>query len=161
MTASTAGFPVAAAMLNPGLLATITAAAAEEYSRVSGEAMPFSLAFLVAPLVLHRDTRDALPARTNTHWARWLSRDPVLRAGFPPRARSLVGPVRDGLRFGLATGSLTLSDNAGLVGGLSRTARPEQVGDMAAVLRAAGFVGRWLTKLERPATAYALLGVAP
>lgn len=148
-------------MLNPALLAALTAAAAELYEDRAGQPMPVSLAFLVAPLVLHHDTRDGLPRTTRTHWSTWLAREPILRAGFPGRAKSLVGPVRDGLRFGLAHGVLTLDDNAGLSGHLARHAKPEQLGDMPELLSAAGFVGRWLVKLDRPSTAYALLGVTP
>lgn len=148
-------------MLNPALLATLTAAAAERYEDTSGQPMPVSLAFIVAPLVLHRDTRVALPKGTTTHWATWLGREPVLRAGFPARARTLVGPVRDGLRFGLAHGVLTLDGTGGLSGHLDRAAKPERLGDMPDLLLAASKVGRWLDRLDRPATAYALLGVSP
>ena len=161
MVYSTAGSRVAAAMLNPALLCTVTAAAAEEYARARDEPMPASLAYLVAPLVLHRETREALPRRTNSHWSVWLNAQPVIKAGFAARARSLVGPVRDGLRFGLSHGVLELDHDGGLIGGLTGSARPPAIGDLASVVRSAGFVGKWLTKLERPATAFALLGVEP
>jgi hypothetical protein len=153
--------PVVAAMLNPALLAAVTAAAAEEYSRASDEPMPWPLAFLVAPLVLHRDTREALPRRTTSHWASWVSNHTVLVAGFPARAHSLTGPVREGVRFGLAHGALAVEDGGCLGGGLARAARPARVGDIETVVRASGFVGKWLTKLDQPATAFALLGVTP
>lgn len=161
MGSSTARSPVAAAMLNPALLSVVIAAAAEEYTRATGEPMPSSFAFLIAPLVLHRDTREALPKRTNSHWATWLSSNPVLQAGFPLRARSLVEPVRDGLRFGVTNGVLTFAAEGAITGGLASSARRATVGDLASVVSAAGFVGRWLTRLDRPATAFALLGVAP
>jgi hypothetical protein len=114
--------PVPAAMLNPALLAAVSAAAAEEYTRLSGDPMPFAYAYLVAPLVLHRDTRDALPRRIDSYIATWLTRHPALAAGFPARARSLTEPVREGVRFGLATGALDLSE-AGPIR-ITRTARP-------------------------------------
>lgn len=161
MGSSTARSPVAAAMLNPALLTAIIAAAAEEHARATGEPMPAGFAFLIAPLVLHRDTREALPKRTNSHWATWLSSNPVLQAGFPLRARSLVEPVRDGLRFGVANGVLSITPQGAIMGELAPAARRATVGDMASVTSAAGFVGRWLTRLDRPATAFALLGVAP
>jgi hypothetical protein len=148
-------------MLNPALIAALTASAIERYRNASGRPMPWAFPFLIAPLVLHRDTRDALPQRVTTHWARWVSNHPVLHAGFAPRALSLVEPVRDGLRFGLNTGALRLADGGALTGGLARNAHVEEVGDIAAITRKAGFVGRWLTRLDQPATAFALLGVAP
>jgi Family of unknown function (DUF6521) len=161
MTAWLDRSPVAAAMLNPALLAAVTAAATEEYVRATDEAMPWALAFLVAPLTLHRDTREALPKRASSHWTKWVSDNPVLVAGFPARAKSLTDATREGIRFGLARGALVADDHGSLRGGLARRARPARVGDITEVVRAAGFVGRWLTKLDQPATAFALLGVTP
>jgi len=161
MPSSTAGSPVAAAMLNPALVAAITAAAIEGYEGASARPLPGSLPFLVAPLVLHRDTREALPRRITTHWARWVSEHPLLQAGLPPRALSLVEPVRDGLRFGLARGTFHITSDGGLTGGLASNARVDAGGDIAAIIRTSALVGRWLTRLDRPATAFALLGVAP
>ncbi len=148
-------------MLNPALFAVIAAAAAEEYERAAKERMPWSLTFLIPPLVLHRDTRDALPKTTATHWPTWIGRNPVLLAGYPLRARALVGPARGGLRFGLEQGVLTVDGDGRLTGRLRAKARPADVGDVAVVVRSSGFVGKWLTKLDSPATAFALLGVAP
>jgi hypothetical protein len=148
-------------MLNPALLAVVAAAAAEEYERASREPMPWPLTFLVAPLVLHRNTREALPRTTRSHLSTWVTKNPLLRAGFPQRAKSLAGPVRQGVRFGLANGWLILTEDGDLRGALVQSARPSSVGDITAIVRSAGLVGKWLTKLERPATAFALLGVAP
>ncbi|WP_428834056.1 three component ABC system middle component [Microbispora maris] len=161
MTLWTERSPVAAALLNPALLGVVTAAAASEYRRASDKEMPWALAFLIAPLVLHRETREALPRDTRSHLATWVTNNPVLRSGFPQRARSLVEPVREGLRFGLANGFLSVTQGGGLLGALSSSARPQRGSDLAAVVRSAGFVGKWLTKIDQPSTAFALLGVAP
>jgi hypothetical protein len=153
--------PVVAAMLNPALLATIIAAAAAEYERADGDPMPWPLAFLVAPLVLHRGTRDALPRSTRSHLATWVSNHPTLRAGLPARARSLTDPVREGLRFGLKIGVLTVVGDGRIRGSLPATSRPSDVGDLRAIVRSAGLVGKWFAKVDQPATSFALLGVAP
>lgn len=149
-------------MLNPALIAAVIAAAVEGHARESKEPLPGAMPFLITPLVLHRDTRNALPSRISTHWARWVSGHALLQAGFAPRALSLVEPVRDGLRFGLTRGDLQLTAEGALIGGLAADARLSQTtGDVADIVRSAAFVGRWLTRLDRPATAFALLGVAP
>jgi len=144
-------------LLNPALLAVVTAAAASEYERRDGGPMPFELAFLVAPLVLHRPTRSELPNRYDSHLARWVTTHEVLAAGFGDRARALVQPVREGIRFGLRTGTLELQGTA--LSGNLRSRRPAKIGDVAEVVAKAGFIGRWFTQLESSATAYALLGV--
>lgn len=160
-TTSVSRSPVGRAMLNPALFTMIAAAAGEEYHRAAKERMPWALIFLVPPLVLHRGTREALPRTTATHWPTWVGRNPILLSGYPLRARSLVGPTRAGLRFGLSHGVLVLDDEQRLTGRLRGKTRPADIGDVAVVLRASGFVGKWLTKLDSPATAFALLGVAP
>jgi hypothetical protein len=150
----------AAALLNPALLAVVSAAAASEYERESRQAMPWPLIFLVAPLVLHRDTRAALPKTTRTHLSTWITNHPVIRAGFPQRAEALTETVREGLRFGLTHSVLSVTQEGRLRGNLSATARPIEGGDAAAIVRSAGLVGKWFTQADRPATLFALLGVA-
>lgn len=100
--------PAVADLLNPALLAAVVAAAASEYERHDGGPMPLELAFLVAPLVLHKETRLGLPSRTDSHLAKWVTTHEVLTAGFGARAKSLVEPVREGVRFGLRNGALAL-----------------------------------------------------
>lgn len=147
-------------MLNPALFAAISAAAASEYQRARGGPMPWPLAFLVAPLVVHRGTREALPRTTATHLANWVSQNPVLHAGIPARAQSLAGPVREGLRFGLAQGMLSVHEGGGLGGELvGRPNRP--AGEVDQIVAKAGLVGKWFTKIDHPATTFAVLGVAP
>jgi hypothetical protein len=153
--------PEAAALLNPALLAVVCAVAARQYERESHEFMPWPLAFLVAPLVLHRSTRETLPRTTRTHLSTWVTNNPVIRAGFPQRAQSLTDLVREGLRFGLAHGALAITEDGGLRGSLSGSARSIDDGDAAAIVRTAGFVGKWFTRVDQPATLFALLGVAP
>jgi hypothetical protein len=171
-------------MLNPALMAAITANAATQYRRTSGDLMPWPLAFLVAPLVLHKSTREALPRDTRTHLATWVASNPTLYAGFAPRAAQLRDAVLEGIRFGLRYGALTVANNGGLdgelaggvvdaTGKLREAAAAKYAGevrvvavmgegtDLGQVVQKAGLVGRWLTKLESPATAFILLGVTP
>lgn len=151
-------------MLNPALLAVITAAASIQYERSSEQSMPWSLAFLVAPLVLHRSTREALPTTTRTHLGAWVAQHPVEHAGFARRALSLRDFVLEGVRFGLANGLLNADDEGRLTGTLATgKGRKSLNGDseVGQIVARAGFVGRWLTKIDQPATAFVMLGVAP
>ncbi|WP_260848438.1 three component ABC system middle component [Streptomyces sp. SLBN-118] len=83
-------------MLNPALISAVLATAADGYRKESDHGMPWPLSFVVAPLVLHRKTRMALPSNTRTHLTSWTSRNPVLRAGFPPRAQDPGRPGEGG-----------------------------------------------------------------
>jgi len=145
--------------LNPALMAVVIATSASDYERVREEAMPWMYAFIAAPLILHGPTRRALPRDTRTHLATWVARNPTIVAGFPDRARGLVPCVREGLRYGLRSGVVVVTGQE-VHSELSQP-RGAVSGQLAELIRAAGLIGRWVAKLDQPATAYALLGVAP
>jgi hypothetical protein len=156
MTEWSARSKVPAAFLNPALIAAVITAAAGGYDRETQSPLPWPLSFVIAPLVLHRETRETLPPSLATHLGAWVSRNPVLRAGLPLRALSLVEPVREGLRFGLRHGLLTVE-----AGGIRNAARlrPPDAGDIRQVLSKATFAGRWVSRAEEPATVFALFGM--
>lgn len=147
---------VRAAYLNPALVAGVLAAAAHGHESAAQRPMAWPMAFLVGPLVLHRPTRQALPKTTATHLSAWTSRNTLLRAGFPARAKALTPTVQEGLRFGLRHGLLTV-DGGTLHGTLGSTKDNE----LTALLNTSRLVGRWLAKTDQPATAFAILGVEP
>jgi len=158
MTEWSARSSVPAALLNPALMAAVIAAAASGYDRETNAALPWPLSFVIAPMVLHRGTREALPSSLATHLGVWVSRQPVLRAGLPLRAQALVGPVREGLRFGLRYGLLETGPGGGVRQAIPRL-RPPDAGDLRAILAKATFAGRWVSRSEQPAMVFALLGV--
>lgn len=157
MTEWSARARIPAALLNPAILAAVVAAGASGYERETQVPMPWPLSFVIAPLTLHRGTREALPSSLATHLGAWVSRNPILRAGMPLRARTLVEPVREGLRFGLRYGLLTVEDGGALRQGIPRL-RPPDAGDLREVVRKATFAGRWVSRME-PATVFALFGI--
>ncbi|MFE3901247.1 three component ABC system middle component [Streptomyces sp. NPDC059153] len=153
--------PIAAAMLNPALIAAVLATAAQGHHKESGQGMPWTLSFIVAPMVLHQSTRHALPTSTRTHLAAWAGKNPLMRAGFPARAQALAEPVKEGTRFGLTHRALALDAEGRLHSTYQRPRGyrpPEQLDQM---LRKAGLAGRWLAKADNPATVFAVLGVTP
>lgn len=156
MTAWTQRPRIEATLLNPALFAATMSVAARAYEQRADKPMVWPLAFLVPPLVLHRPTREALPGTVATHLTTWVSRQPLLRAGFPARAGQLTPLSREGMRLGLRSGVLAIDD-----GRLRGTLRAGQGDDLGAVLDAAQFVGRWLPKVEQPSSVFALLGVRP
>lgn len=147
---------IPATYLNPAVIAAVIAAAAGGYEPAAKRPMIWPMAFIVSPLILHRPTRDALPRSAVSHLATWVSKNPTLRAGFPERARLLSPSVSEGLRFGLRYRMLSVRGGA-LSGSVRRPTDPE----LATLLKQAGLVGRWLAKIEQPATIFAIFGVEP
>lgn len=144
-------------LLNPALIGLTIAYAAAGYTTDKPRPMPWPVAFLIPPLVLHRPTRSALPANARTHFASWVSRHPTLTVGFPRRAAVMTQPTREGLRLVLRARRVVFADAAIRPMNLA----PAPKGELGQLVRASSLVGRLLARLDQPSTAFALLGVSP
>lgn len=87
------------ALFNDAYMAVLIALAARSYGeRANGRPMPWMLAFIVIPLIVHRAVREQLPGSTAARFSKWIASQPLLHAGFPERAQALTPYVRRGLR---------------------------------------------------------------
>jgi hypothetical protein len=153
--------PEEAALFNPAFIGLLIAVAATDYRATSDAPMPLALAFLVPPLALHADTRDALPANVRRRMSAWLVGQPVIRAGFPDRASATAPLVKEGLRYAVRSGAIELS-NAGIQSRLKTTAGEElETEDARSCAKAAAFVGRWFGRTGDTATIFILWGARP
>lgn len=148
-----------AAMLNPALIASLLSGAVDAYEQRNASGMPWSLSFVIAPMALHQATRQALPTTTRTHFSTWVTRNPVLRAGFSRQAKAMVAPVRAGLRFALRVHMLELHNDC-LTSRTPLQGRSPERTELEEILNSASLIGRWMAKNET-ATVFASLGVGP
>jgi hypothetical protein len=153
--------PISAAMLNPAFVAAILAWSAVRHQDVHERPLPWPYAFVIVPLVIHKPTREALPARRSAHFANWVDGNQRVTLGFGARAASLAPNVREGIRFGLRTGALEFAEGAGLTAQLPRTLNLGFDSEVREVLQAAALTGAWLPGSGSPAHVFTLLGVAP
>jgi hypothetical protein len=149
-----------AALLNPAFCGEILRSAIDGY----GTPMPFTLTFLVLPLVLHRRTREAMPPSVSTAMQVWIERHQDVKVGLAERVRVLAPFTREAISFCLQNGILRLVEESAALEGLSlprkRQVRPAPTPEIRQCLQKAGLIGRWFA-LSTPATTYALLGIRP
>lgn len=98
----------AANLLNPAFCCTVLSAAVSNYSLQDNLGMPYPLAFIIMPVILHKQTRILLPFNTRTSLAAWLEEKPTVRIQFYERATSLKPFVREAILFGAANGWLSI-----------------------------------------------------
>lgn len=150
------------ALFNEAYLGLLIALAARHYrDKSSGAAMPWELAFIVIPLVVHRSVRAQLPGSTAARLSNWIAGQPVLYAGFGQRAVSLTPFVRRALRYALRSNAITISD-----GGIqSQIAARKHTALASADAQDAGkqaaFLGRWFATIGDVPAIFAQLGVMP
>ncbi|WP_223160664.1 three component ABC system middle component [Leucobacter sp. CX328] len=148
-------------VLNPAIGAVCVAWCASRYESESGGALPFPLAFLVAPLTMHGPTRERFPKTTATHFARWVTENTEVLSGYPNRARSFVPYVREGLRVGLRSGLLTLDSNGNLSAQISSHAKLASGTELRSIAVSSAISGTWFARAGSLESVFTQLGVRP
>lgn len=153
-------------LFNPAFCATLLAKSAEDYSKKTGRPMPFALAFLVLPIVLHQATRTALPNTTITALLAWIQDNRELLVNFNLRVKNLRAITREAIMFGLAQQTLALDVSGDLSAGVRRKSPTERRTELFTkeardCVDRAGFIGRWLAAAGTTATIYSTWGITP
>lgn len=153
-------------LFNPAFCATLLAVTAGEYRKKTGRPLPFALAFLVLPIVLHQATRVALPNTTITSLLSWIQDNRECLVSFGLRVTNLRAITREAILFGIAHRSLAVDVNGDLSPGDKRKSPTERrtelfTEEVRECVDRAGFIGRWFAAAGTTATIYSAWGVAP
>jgi hypothetical protein len=153
-------------LFNPAFCSMLIGKTASDYQKKSSRALPFPLAFIVLPIVLHNDTRHALPHSTITSLLSWVQENREVLVDFALRMQRLRDITRETILFATQLDTLALSADGGLiVGDKHRTATDARTGlftdEARQCVERAGFLGRWFAAAGTTATIYAAWGVTP
>jgi len=153
-------------MLNPAFCAVVLHDAIKGYERELAEGMPYSLLFLVFPIVLHKPTRNLLPTNLQTKLHPWLQRNPAILPEFPERTRQFTPITKEALVFGMQKGAIK-TENARFLGVprqelsafLTDGAGDLRSPDAISIRKKAGFCGRWLAQAGNVSSIYSWWGI--
>jgi hypothetical protein len=153
-------------LLNPSFDGFLVYKAVAGFQREADDGMPFELAFLVLPFVLHAKTRNRLPSKVTTHLATWLQEQRDVLLGFGERTADLVAYTQEAIRFLTDHELVTVHENARIHTGPDKYNRgvgpyTQSTDEIAHCVRAATSVGRWLALSGNSTTIFALLGIKP
>ena len=104
-------------LFNPAFCATVLGYAARGFGEERPSGLPWVLAFVTLPLVLHKSTREVTPTTKRTKFHTWVEKNPSIRIGFAERARSMVPHVREAIIFGASVGILACDSKGNLFAG--------------------------------------------
>jgi hypothetical protein len=154
---------IIANLFNPAFCALLLQDSISHYSqRRRNLGMPYSLAFLILPLVLHNDTRVALPSRTTALFHPWMQNNPEIRIGFPQRTRKFVPITKESLIFGLNMGVIAIENGDFIPARIIDTSLGYEKGtEVFECRKKAQFLGRWLAKIDDISMIFISLGVRP
>ena len=152
-------------LLNPAFCCVTITTACAGYSESSDQPLPFALAFMVLPIILHKHTRESLPHTSRTSIPAWLQKHAEVRVGFHKRLMALQPHTLEAMRYGLTFDWIAVG-RSGRVrcvvskAFIKRTIRSLD-GDAHDCVSRARFLGRWLGKLASTETTMVLWGIRP
>lgn len=152
-------------LLNPAFCCVTLTSSIISYGSVEDAGMPFPLAFMILPIVLHKPTRDLLPRDTRTSFPAWIQNNAAARVLFYERVVSVKPYTREALTFGLIHSWLAIQEKGNLHHIINETdvkKSSKTLNDEAkeCVLRA-DFLGKWLALAGSAQTVMTLWGIRP
>jgi hypothetical protein len=155
--------PEIAHLFNPAFCGLMLREGVLGYMEVHPGGLPYPLAFLLLPIVLHKSTRESLPSTTATKMHPWIQQHQEARVGFSERCAAVTAYTREAILFAADANLLTFSQAGTLQAPRLRLRRLPWPNDSesATCRQRARFVGRWLAGAGNNATIFAMWGVRP
>jgi len=149
-------------LFNPAFCGVILLRAFEGFEEEDASGMPFSLALLVLPLCLHKDSREIFSSNKRRYLLKTLNDNPQMLVGFAERTRSLLPYTLEALGFTMQLRSFEVTSQGRLrmrdkgvrkkVDGTQESIQCQQVARM---------IGRNFAKISDRVTIYTTLGIRP
>ena len=149
-------------LFNPAFCGIILFRALAGYEEENGTGMQFSLALLVLPLCLHKDTRLVLLDYSRGYLLKAIEKNPRILVGFAERAKHLLPFALEALGLLMERGCFYVTED-GRLRAVDRKVRKKVAGtdESIACQRVARFIGREFARIGDRVTIYTSLGVRP
>jgi hypothetical protein len=155
---------ITANLLNPAFCGEVIRRTVASYNDNEEDAkFPFSLLFLILPIVLHKNTRENMPVRSSTYFHSWVEENEFLFIDFAERVRQLNPFTRESLMFLLKYNAANIT-NDGLIEinpYRKKTPKGENLGEVIEIYRKAELLGKWLRLTGNEQTIYMFLKIRP
>jgi hypothetical protein len=149
-------------LFNPAFCGVVLFRAFSGFEEEDPRGMPFSLALLILPLCLHKQSRGILQRGSRSYFLKAVSSHPELLVNFGPRANALLPFTFEALGFLMQFGAFSVDDSGRLksVPGIVRKSLTGTDESMACQ-RIARFLGKEFARAGDRSTIYTTLGVRP
>ncbi len=149
-------------LFNPAFCGVILFRALVGYEEENEAGMPFSLALLVLPLCLHKDTRLVLAENLRSYFLRAIEKNPRVLVGFAERAQHLMPFTLEAFGLLMERGCFVVTED-GRLRSVDKKVRKTISGtdESISCQRVARFIGREFARVGDRGTIYTSLGVRP
>ena len=154
---------IVANILNPAFCGEILRVTIKSYELEKKEAFPFSLLFIVLPIILHKNIRGSLPKTTTKKFYEWLEENNKTKLFLPEKIKNLVPYTRESISFLIYYEALSLDNKGNVSVNRYRKKKIHYTNDseIKEIFNKAKMIGKWFTYVGEVRTIYTLLGIKP
>lgn len=149
-------------LFNPAFCGLVLFRALQGYEEEDTDGMPFSLALLVLPLCLQKDSRQVIAESPRRYLLKTVEMNPLLLVGFADRARDLMPFALEALGLLMQMGCFVVSQD-GRLKTVSDRVRKSVIGTSESVScqRVARIIGKEFARIGDRVTVYTTFGIRP
>lgn len=150
-------------LFNPAFCGWILFEVVKSFHSEKGEGMPTPLFFLILPLVLHKKTRESLPARKNSNLRLWTSENASIMIDFGTRAQRMKKISYLALSQMIVAKKLKIENSKIVPSGSLRgvNSLKSLSTEISEIQKKTLFMGKWLAHSGHVASIYTSFGVRP
>lgn len=149
-------------LFNPAFCALVLFRALNGYEEQDASGMPFSLALLVLPLCLHKDSREVIASSPRSYLLKTTEKNQQVMVGFADRVTQMLPHTFEGFGLLMERGCIAVAEDGHIqtvpdkvrkaVNGTDETVSCQKV---------ARIVGREFARIADRATVYTTFGIRP
>jgi hypothetical protein len=149
-------------LFNPAFCGLILFRALQGYEEDNSDGMPFSLALLVLPLCLQKESRQVIADSPRSYLLKTVERNPQMLVGFADRARDLMPFALEAFGLLMEKACFVVSHD-GRLRTVPDRVRKSVTGTSESVScqRVARFVGKEFARIADRVTVYTTFGIRP
>lgn len=150
-------------LFNASFMGIVLATAIDSHAKVAQKDFSYPLVYLVLPIVLHTETRKALPKSNVRLMHDWIQEHSYLRLSFAERCKDLKMITEDAISFLLAKEVIEIN-KAGRISirkSIAPNSKIKFSTEMVSIQKAASRVGEMFAKTGSSATVFTMWGVRP
>ena len=150
-------------LINPAFSASLIYLVIKEYSKKRNEGLPFSLTYLILPILLHKKTRGIVNSRSNM--VKCIQENQEILVGFSKRANSLIDFTNEAIEFLLSRKVIVFEDDkikiCASISLKTLSDIEEKDEEIKDCFIKAGNLGRWFLDMKTEENVYIAWGVKP
>ncbi|MGO8842365.1 MAG: three component ABC system middle component [Methyloceanibacter sp.] len=149
-------------LFNPAFCGLILFRAMQGYEEDNPDGIPFSLALLVLPLCLHKDSREVIADNSRSYLLKTVEKNPQLLVGFAKRVSDLLPYALEAFGLLMERGCFVVLDD-GRLKTVSAKVRKSVTGTPESIScqRVARVIGKEFARIADRVTVYTTLGIRP